>query len=130
MRNVFLSYAQRDAKSASALQREFAKLGVRAFDPADIKPGDDWRKSILGAIHKAETVIVLLSRPSDRAPGWIGYEVGAAAALGKNILVLKSPDIAVGDLPQDLAGIQTMDLDPRSYAKLARDLIEQFAVPG
>lgn len=125
---IFLSYSSRDRALAAALGRELKKLGVSAFSPeGDMKPGEDWSKTVMEAIRKSNQVVVLLTEPYMAAASWIGYEVGSASALGKDIVVMKPSSFSVGDLPSDLAGWRMIDFDPASPDRAARTLVSNLA---
>ena len=129
MKRVFLSFSKRDRKIAAALERELKKLGISAFNSDDeLKEGSDWRKEVNAAIRKSDMVVVVLGEPDEVAGGWIGYEVGSATALGKDVVVMKPSSYSVGDLPVDLAGWRTLDFDPARPDKAARTLVSSLAV--
>ncbi|HEY4941381.1 MAG TPA: toll/interleukin-1 receptor domain-containing protein [Rhizomicrobium sp.] len=128
---VFLSYTHRDKTLVAAVERELKKLGVTAFNPGgDIKPGEDWRKSVMKAIKLSDLVVVFLADPTTVASSWIGYEVGSASALGKDVVVMKPSSFSVGDLPSDLAGWRTLDFDPARPAKTAKALASSLVIAG
>jgi hypothetical protein len=124
---VFLSYSMRDKKLVASIERELKKLNVSTYNPTNLKPGAEWRKSITEAIRKSDSVVVFVTEPN--APSsWIGYEVGSASALGKQVLVAKSNSLSASDLPTDLSAWQMVDFDPSSPSKTARTLASSLAV--
>ena len=130
-RRIFLSHSGRDQALAGSLRRALGKLGVSAFSAEhDLKPGDDWSKSVLDAIRRSDQVVVLLTEPGSAAASWIGYEVGSASALGKDVVVMKPSSFAMRDLPNDLVGWRTIDFDPNSPDKTAKALVSSLAVAG
>lgn len=124
---IFLSYSQRDRAVAEAVARELEKLGVTAFNPdREQKPGGDWRTTIMDGIRRSDQVAVIWN-PNVSPSDWMNYEVGSASALGKDIVVMKPADLSASDLPGELAGWQTLDLDPASPGKIARLLASNLA---
>jgi TIR domain/Nucleoside 2-deoxyribosyltransferase len=124
---IFLSYSAQDRKLVTALERALERLGVSAFNPADdVKAGSDWREAILDGIRKSDRVVVLLTQPHVAAHTWTGYEVGAATALGKEVVVMKPSDFSIADLPGDLASWRTLDVDPSSPEKMALALVSSM----
>jgi hypothetical protein len=125
---VFLSYSQRDRDLATAFRQELKKLGVSTFDPVkDLKAGTEWRKAIMDGIRQSDWVVVLWTRPQTAESTWIGYEVGSASALGKDIVVMKPTSYSASDLPSDLAGWRTLDFEPSSPNKMAKTLVSSLA---
>jgi hypothetical protein len=124
---VFLSYSSQDRKLATALGRALEKLGVSAFNQADdVKAGSDWRAAFLDGIRRSDWVVVVLTQPHLAAHTWTGYEVGAAIALGKDVVVMKPSDFSITDLPGDLASWRTIDVDPSSPEKMALALVSSM----
>lgn len=125
---VFLSYSNQDRQFASAVAQELRSSGIFAYDPeTEIKPGHEWRKSIMKGIKDADTVVVLVTQPHVAASSWIGYEVGSASAMGKDVLVVKPSTFSAGDLPRDLSGYRVLDFEPSSPGGLAKALVSRLA---
>lgn len=126
---IFLSYSNRDRALAASLERELKKLGVSAVTPETlVKPGSNWSKAVLDGIRKSNLVAVFLTEPSSASSSWIGYEVGSARALEKNIVIMKSPSFSSQDIPSDLAGWRLVDFDPAVPSLTAKTLVSNLGV--
>ena len=128
---VFISRSNsnRDQKFAKTMVTELKKLGVTSFDPLHyLKTEVDIRKLILDAIRRVDALVVLVTEPYIRASSWVEYEIGAANALGKDVVVVKSPSISARDLPSDLASWRMIDFDPASPVTTARTLASSLAI--
>jgi len=124
---IFLSYSAQDRKLATPLERALERLGVSAFNPADdVKVGSDWREAILDGISKSDRLVVLLTQPHVAADTWTGYEVGAAIAMGKDVVVMKPSNFSIADLPEDLASWRMLDVDRSSPEKMALALVSSI----
>src|SRR5262245_28024232 len=121
---IFLSYSQYDRNVAAALKDELNKLGATSFDPVeDLKSGTDYRQGIMYGIRQSDWVVVLLTRPYVTESSWIGYEVGSATALGKDIVVMKPTSYSASDLPTNLSGWRTLDFEPSLPNQTAKTLV-------
>ena len=124
---VFLSYSRRDRAAAAGVARALQKLGITAFDPErEVKPGDNWRTTIMDGIRRSDQVAVIWN-PSSGPADWLNYEVGSASALGKEIVVLKPADFSSGDLPGELGGWRIIDFDPAAPDRTAKALASSLA---
>lgn len=128
MHDIFLSYSRRDSAFAERFGRELEKLGRRVFiESRDIVPGQNWRDVWRTAIQDADMTLVLISSPYAAANSWMGYEIGAAEALGKPILTLISDRLSASDLPDDLIAGPIVSFDPQSPEGAAREVVERLA---
>jgi hypothetical protein len=128
MHDIFLSYSRRDSALAERIGRELEKLGRSVFvESRDILPGQNWRDVWRTAIKDADMALVLISSPHSAASSWMGYEVGAAEALGKPILTLVSDRLSASDLPDDLISGPIVSFDPQSPERAAREVVERLA---
>lgn len=120
--SVFISYGTSDRQVASDLGLELAKLGVTVVDGRKIEPGDQWRAKIASAIKDASTMVVVVDKPEAAGSGWVSYEAGVAAGLGKPVVVVASNKYSVTDLPADLAAQQVVQVNPSAPAAAAREV--------
>lgn len=126
---VFLSYPNQDRKLAAEVGRELSRLGVSSYDPdTELKAGDDWRKAIMKGIRESDAVVVFVTEPRLAASSWIGYEVGSASALGKDVFVMKPAAFSMSDLPSDLTASYVLDFDVSSPSDTARALASRLRV--
>jgi hypothetical protein len=124
---VFLSYSFRDKKVANALERALEEKGFATFDPAkNVRRGSDIRKAVIEGMRKSNWVIVLQTQPRTASSSWIGYEVGSAGALGKDIVIMKPNSFSAADLPSDLSGLRVFDFDPASPSEGVNELVSSF----
>lgn len=107
--DVFLSYSERDEKSAALIREKVAAAGARLFmAPKEISPGDDFAVTIRNALRHSRELWLLLSPHSIKSE-WVTTEWGAAWVLEKKIVpILYRSDVSA--LPDRLRGIQSVDL--------------------
>lgn len=125
-RSVFLSYSARDRAAADQLQKELKRLGLNAFNPMnDLKPGEDFRKTIRAAI-KGSDLLVVLASPLSAASSWMGYEVGMAEALGKRVMFLLPERYPVTELPDEFSEGPILEFDPQAPKRAAREIADRL----
>jgi hypothetical protein len=79
---IFISYAKEDrAKVKKLYQRLKNEQLTPWIDMEDLLPGDDWERTILGAIRSAHFVIVFLSKHSINKRGYVQKEIKEALDL-------------------------------------------------
>ncbi len=107
--DVFLSYSERDEKSATLIRENVTAAGGRLFmAPKEISPGDDFAVTIRNALRHSRELWLLLSPHSIKSE-WVTTEWGAAWVLEKRIVpILYRSDVTA--LPDRLRGIQSIDL--------------------
>jgi hypothetical protein len=73
---VFLCHASEDKQEVRSLYR---RLSADGFDPwldeEKLLPGQDWRREIASALHKADVVLVCLSHTSATKTGFVQKEI-------------------------------------------------------
>jgi len=116
MARWFISCAGEDYEAArqlkTALMRIFTEcLVFLAPDPDSTPPGDQFRQSIRAALVDCDGIIVLLTQNSIGRP-WIHWECGVGDRQGIVIIPLLGPGITSGHLPDTLAGLQAISLEP------------------
>jgi hypothetical protein len=105
--NVFFSYTRADAGLAKEIADQLRAHGVTAPLLADaVKPGDAWAEWLRSALEASDAVVLLLSDASFNSPDVMG-ELGAAWALGKRILALRSGN---GPMPLSLREMRVLDI--------------------
>jgi hypothetical protein len=122
MQDVFISYSHKDAPLVDRLRPELKKLGWSALDMREIQPGDDFRRWTQSAIKHADSFLVVITDPYSASSSWIGYELGAAEALGKPIVTLVSDRVPAAEIPEDLVSQQRVTFDPQAPERAAREI--------
>ncbi len=91
---VFLSYSSDDRWFArSLLDRLVKHPRVSVFATQSLSAGEDWQRRLKEELVRSNLFLVVLSTRSVRSR-WVLYELGAAWALGKQILaVLTEPEV-------------------------------------
>jgi hypothetical protein len=93
---IFLSYAQQDQGIVGEVKRQLLKQGLVTgddliIDPkSDIKSGDNIREAIRRQMRDANKVVIIHSADSAQSQ-WVNYEAGMASALGKPVVVVRTP---------------------------------------
>ncbi len=89
MEKVFLSYSTRDHFFAALAEVKLKEEGLEIWrDQSQIRPGEEWRKSIDNAISQSRAVIVALSKNSVES-GYVTYEWSYAFGLGVTVIGAK-----------------------------------------
>jgi hypothetical protein len=127
MRKIFLSYSRRDAdlatKIASAIQEAKEEVPrIQTFLAQNIKPGDDFKKTIETNLRESDALVVLAS-PYSVAHSWIGYEMGAAVAMDKPVMVVTSDRHSLSEFPEDFGSFPVVNFDPEKPEQIAREII-------
>jgi hypothetical protein len=108
---AFLSYSRRDRELIDRFQTVLEQSGVTVWrDTDDIRGGQEWRTSIVAAIHAAD-VLVLFVSPGSMASVNVRRELTVAEEEGKRIIpVLLLPTPIPDDFRYSLAGVQYVDV--------------------
>ena len=110
---IFLSYGH-DANAPLVLRvkQDLERLGHAPWvDSAQIKGGDDWRRSITDGLLASDAVVAFLSQHSVRDPGVCRDELAIALGVkGGNIVTVLLEDPALVAPPVSLTHIQWLDL--------------------
>jgi len=117
MGEVFISYSQKDFKTADSIVAVLEKLGIKYFrDVKHIEWGRSISDEVRGALERSTAILVILS-PASIKSQWVSYEVGYGRALHKRVLpFLTHPSIDVPGYmgnPRHISGIPEM----REYLK-------------
>jgi len=59
--DVFISHSREDAPLVEKLERALRRKNIGAWSDLDLLAGEDWRKSMDDAIHRADAFILILS---------------------------------------------------------------------
>jgi len=123
MSKVFISYARSDSDEAERLVKALQSANVAGWmDHADIAAGGSISSVVRDALRQSSAVIVLLS-PSALHSQWVQFEIGAAEALGNEIIpVIVSGEHLEEQFPEILRKRKWIDARQRSHADVVRDL--------
>jgi hypothetical protein len=128
MTKLFVSYSQRDAELGQRFEVALRNLGIQTINPLrDMRPGENWRKSIQVAIKQSDGVVTLASTPHSLSSGWRSYELGIAEALDKPVMLLLPNRYPVTELPADFASTQIVEFDPEAPDRAAHDITSRLA---
>ncbi len=105
-RTVFLSYAHRNRRVATRLERELAARNIHLWrDETSLRAGEAWQAALARAARSSDCVLVLVS-PAAAKSEWVRREVEwatgewAAGGLVERIVPLVLPGGGWDDLPQ------------------------------
>lgn len=114
---VFISYSTKDTDKANAVCDELEKNGVRCWiAPRDIPTGGNWAGSVVDAINKCETVVLLLSKSSNDSPD-VGREINRACDHRRRIVNVRIENILpTGALEYYLSHSQWFDAFEGDFA--------------
>ena len=96
---VFLSYGHQPPENAALVARirdALERAGIATWiDEADIRQGDDWRRSIMQGLRESDWTLAFLSRHAVRDPGVCLDELAIATHVkgGAIATVLTEPDV-------------------------------------
>jgi hypothetical protein len=115
---VFISYAQSDAKTASRIASALRESGLEVWDDSQLFPGDNWAAKVAKALSDSEAMVVLLSPSFLASPHYVaselGYALGSEQYKGRVFPVVVAPfDLASlgNEVPWVLKRLQTIRLD-------------------
>src|SRR3954471_14489192 len=83
---VFLSYAHRDRALAESVARGLAQSGIETWSDFDLEAGARMEDELLSKLTQSDAMVAILSRASADS-GWLGYELGAATAMRKPVVL-------------------------------------------
>ena len=128
MKKVFVSYAHDDSDFAQRLLASLDDAEVSWWmDSADIASGEAFALKIKESITSANAVVVLVS-PRSINDQWIQFEVGAAWALGKRvILILVGGADSEFTLPVWFSGFAFLDARNRPMQDVAMDVAQAIS---
>ena len=85
MKNIFISFSQRDTRHMTTLRENLIRIGYKPWIDPKPRPGQDWRFEIDDAIRAADAMMVIVT-PSAADSTYMTYEW--ALAIGLNIPVV------------------------------------------
>jgi len=99
--------------------------GIRVVVPDDLNPGSDWSEWISRKIGDVDLVIGILT--SERRSQWVLFELGQAAALGRQVVLIAPPKLA--SFPLDLKRLLVIRGGPKSRSAIDFALDQILASP-
>jgi hypothetical protein len=85
---IFISYSRTDLPAARALFADIEKIGAGViwFDKSILEPGDEWERTIMGALKRCALFLALISSSTEERPeGYFRREWYEAAERSKMI---------------------------------------------
>jgi hypothetical protein len=127
MAKIFISYSRRDSavaeKIARALRAVRTKPPVTTILDQNLNPGDDFRKAIETNLRTSDAVLVVAASPDALANSWVGYEIGAAEALRKPIILSTSNRHSLSEFPEDFGSFPVVVFDPDDPEGAAQEIL-------
>jgi TIR domain len=127
---IFLSYSRRDAGVAEKIARALQQAGgrrIETFLDQNIKPGDNFRRTVETNLRDSDAVLVVISSPYSAASSWMGYEIGAAEAMHKPVMLAKSDRHSLSEFPEDFGSFPVVVFDPEKPEGIAQEIIGRLA---
>jgi adenylate cyclase len=95
VRDVFVSYASRDAAIATSIVENLERQGIRCWiAPRDVTPGSQYADEIVGAINGAKVVVLVLSEHAVASPH-VGKEIERASSKRRRVIALRTDAAAL-----------------------------------
>jgi len=107
---IFVSYAHHDRALAEQLFRMLRSLSVNVWSDDDLRAGENWQETLRSRLRDSEYFVLLLT-PKTFESSWVLQELGAAFALGKQIIPVVTDRRLVARLPVDLAKVHSLTVD-------------------
>jgi HEAT repeat protein len=108
-RHIFLSYSSKEIDFALKLATDLKNAGINLWmDRLDIKPGEDWRKSLQAGIDLSSAVLVILSESSLQSQ-YCQREIARADRLGNPIVPILLTPLSAADWPLEIERQQYVD---------------------
>jgi hypothetical protein len=129
---VFVSFTRQDAAIAKRIAHALSEIDldsgrpVTTFIDRDIASGSDFREAIQKTLRKSDAVLVVASSPERASNGWIGYEIGAAEALRKPVILATSDRHSLSEFPEDFSSVHSVIFDPDKPEGVAREIAGQL----
>ena len=130
MTKIFVSHSRRDSVVAEKIAHAIQKVGsppVTVFLDQNIKPEDDFREVIDTNLRASDAVLVVAASPDAVSNSWVGYEIGAAEALRKPIVLLTSNRHSRSELPEDLGSFPVVVFDPEAPEGAAQEIVGRLS---
>jgi hypothetical protein len=107
---VFVSHAQADQSLAEDIRRALRSMHVEVWSDDQLTAGENWSDVLRGRLRDSQYFLLLLT-PRSVESSWVLQELGAAWALGKEIIPITSDRRLLDRLPVDLSHVQTITVN-------------------
>ena len=77
-------------------------------------------------LRKSDAVLVIATSPELASNNWIGYEIGAAEALNKPVILATSDRHSLSEIPEDFSSVRSVIFDPDKPEGAAREIAGQL----
>ena len=90
---VFITYPSVETRAADAVVSALEGRGIRCWiAPRDVRPGDEWASSIVGAIERSKLMVLVFSSEANKTPHVL-REVELAVQHGLPVLPVRIEDV-------------------------------------
>lgn len=125
--DVFLSYALADEDWVREFAATLKAAGIRAWSDSEVETGQDWRNQIEDALRNS-SIFVLILTPNSVSSPWIFFEVGAAVADHKKVILVLAQDLDASQFPPILKRFHVLkEYSPAKAGLRVAEAIEQIA---
>jgi nucleoside 2-deoxyribosyltransferase len=126
MTKIFLSYSRKDSAVAEEIAQALRTTkghSIVTFLDQSIKPGDDFRKATETNLRTSDAVLVVVASPYAAANSWMSYEIGAAEALHKPVMLVTSNRHSLSEFPEEFRSFPVVVFDPDKPEGVAQEII-------
>ena len=130
MTRIFFSYSRRDSAVAEKIAHALQEAGsppITTFLDQNVKPGDDFRKAIETNLRASDAVLAVVASPYAAANSWMGYEIGAAEALRKPVILVTSNRHSLSEFPEEFGSYPVAVFDPDEPEGVVQEIIGRLA---
>ncbi|MEO0883311.1 MAG: toll/interleukin-1 receptor domain-containing protein [Pseudomonadota bacterium] len=131
MTNVFVSYSQKDRRWLGLVRPVLDELSqsaiIKYFVDDQLKAGDEWRKTILGALDKCDVAVLLLTPQFFESEFITKIELPRIRSLQKARRILVIPIFVSGTVPKRFSWIGRFQspVDPKHQLDLQSETDQQ-----
>ncbi len=123
--SVFISHSWSDRDWVHELVDSLERLGQEVWTDSDgLSSSESFQQSLEKRLRESKLLVMLLG-PDDATRPNVFFEVGAALAMGKPVVFVRSPDLNLCELPPAL--LRHRFLVKRSPEATAQELIHDIA---
>lgn len=126
LQKIFLSYSKTDAIYARDIRNILLqKSNINIFSNEMLSAGEDWETKLKDELKRCDFFVVILS-PKSINSNWILHELGAAWALGKQIIPIVTHRELMKQMPlllRDMNALTINDLkDPNKVKQMLNEV--------
>jgi nucleoside 2-deoxyribosyltransferase len=123
---VFISYARDDRALAESVAKQLARSGIETWSEFDVEAGTQIEDSLLSKLTESDAIVAIVSNASAHSSG-LGYELGAARAMRKRVVLVRQKDAPADDVYSSLTDTQTLNAAELSPDEIADQIRTQLA---